>query len=166
MRFLLAVLSVAGALAAGISHAEAFLKFGEVDGWKVYIDDTKKSCLIERMDEAGTVVQMGLTEDRGVGYLGVFTTAETGIKAGDKDNVIVLIGENLYKGIGTGMRGNITGGYSGGYITSDDPRFVEDIANQREMIVFPESRYAFVVDLTGTKKALELARKCNAEIMG
>ena len=59
------------------------------------------------------------------------------------------------------MRGNITAGYSGGYVLSDSPQFVKDIEQQYEMVVFPEKEYAFVVDLTGTKKAIALARECN-----
>ena len=160
-----------GALAAliagtGLAVADEFLLFGEVEGWKVYADTTKSSCLIEKIDELENVVQMGLTEDRGVGYVGVFTKAETSIKRGDKEAVVILIGENIYAGEATGMRGNITKGYSGGYVLSDDPQFVTDIAQQYEMIVFPEKEYTFAVNLDGTKKAIEMAQKCNTEQAG
>lgn len=155
-----AALSVA--VLAGTANAEEkFLKYGEVEGWKVFIDQEKKSCLIEAIDEAENVVQMGLTQDRGVGYLGVFTKGETTIKADETEAVAIMIGDNLYIGDATGMRGNITQGYSGGYVLSDDPQFAKDVAQQYEMIVFPEKEYAFVVDLTGTKKAMEMARECN-----
>ena len=157
-----AVLTVALSSAAA---ADTYAKYGEVDGWKVYIDAEKKSCLIEAVDSAENVVQMGLTEDRSVGYLGVFTKAETSIMKGSKEGVAILIGENLYVGEATGMRGNITKGYSGGYVTSDNPMFVKDIEQQYEMIVFPESDYSFVVDLAGTKKAIAMARECNAAQM-
>jgi hypothetical protein len=149
------------ALLATQAHADTFLKYGEVEGWKVFIDQEKKSCLIEAVDEAENVVQMGLTKDRGYGYLGVFTKGETTIKAGETEAVAILIGENLYLGEAMGMRGNITKGYSGGYVVSDDPQFAEDLAQQYTMTVFPEKEYAFVVDLTGTKKAIEMARECN-----
>ena len=155
-----AALSVA--VLAGTANAEEkFLKYGEVEGWKVFIDQEKKSCLIEAIDEAENVVQMGLTQDRGVGYLGVFTKGETTIKAGESEAVAVMLGDNIYLGEAIGMRGNITKGYSGGYVLSDDPQFAKDVAQQYEMIVFPEKEYAFVVDLTGTKKAIEMARECN-----
>ena len=39
----------------------------------------------------------------------------------------------------------------------------EDIANEYTMTVFPETSYSFFIDLTGTKKALELTRKCMDE---
>ena len=34
------------------------------------------------------------------------------------------------------------------------------------MVVFPEKEYAFVVDLSGTKKTIALARQCNEKQMG
>lgn len=155
-----------GMLAATTASADTYKRYGEVEGWKVFIDNERKSCLIEAIDDAENVVQMGLTEDRGVGYVGVFTKAETNIKRGEKEAVAILLGDNLYLGEATGMKGNITKGYSGGYVLSDDPQFAEDIAKKQVMIVFPEKEFAFTVDLTGTYKAMEMARECNAKQLG
>ncbi|SLN68625.1 hypothetical protein RUM8411_03468 [Ruegeria meonggei] len=152
-----------GLLASTAATADTFLRYGEVEGWKVFVDQDKKSCLIEAVDDVENVVQMGLTEDRGVGYVGVFTKAKTDIKRGDTEAVAILLGDNIYIGEATGMKGNITKGYSGGYVLSDDPQFAEDIAKQKVMVVFPEKEFAFTVDLTGTYKAMEMARKCNDE---
>ncbi|SMO44684.1 hypothetical protein [Ruegeria faecimaris] len=166
MKHIITLGSVLGMLAATVASADTFLRYGEVDGWKIFIDEDKKSCLIEAVDDAENVVQMGLTEDRGVGYVGVFTKAETNIKRGETEAVAILLGENLYLGEATGMKGNITKGYSGGYVLSDDPKFAEDLAKQKVMVVFPEKEFAFTVDLTGTYKAMEMARKCNEEQLG
>ncbi len=157
----IAAATVVIASLATTAGAETYEKYGEIEGWKVFIDVEKKSCLIEAVDSAENVIQMGLTADRSVGYLGVFTKAKTDIKKGNEEGVGILIGENIYFGVATGMRGNITKGYSGGYVTSDSPMFVKDIEQQYEMIVFPETDYSFVVDLAGTKKAIEMARECN-----
>lgn len=154
--------TVATIMATG-AMADTFQKYGEVGGWKVFIDNEKKSCLIENIDDVGNVVQMGLTADRGVAYVGVFTLAETDIKVDDTEAVAILLDDNLYIGQATGMRGNITKGYSGGYVLSDDPQFVEDVARKHMMTVFPEKEFAFIVDLTGTYDAIEMARTCNAE---
>ena len=129
----------------------------------VFVDTDKNSCLIEKQDDAGNVVQMGLTKDRSVAYVGVFSKNATGINPGDKQAVAILLGENLYVGEATMMRGNITKGYAGGYVLTDDPQVVTDIEQQYEMVVFPEKEYGFIVDLTGTKKAIEMARECNAK---
>ena len=159
-KFKIAATALAGILATTAS-ADTFEGYGSVEGWNVFIDHEKKSCLIELVDSAENVIQMGLTEDRSVGYLGVFTKGETDVKRDEEEDVAILIGDNIYVGTATGMRGNITAGYSGGYVTSDNPMFVKDIEQQYEMIVFPEKEYSFIVDLTGTKKAIAMGRECN-----
>ncbi|SDD99553.1 hypothetical protein [Ruegeria marina] len=155
-------LALAGlAISATAGLADEFQPYGSVEGWNVFVDVTKKSCLIETVDAAGNVVQMGLTNDRGVAYIGVFTKADTGIKQGDKEAVAILLGDKVFIGEATGMRGNITGGYSGGYVLTDDPSVVDAVAREHEMIVFPEKAYTFAVNLKGTYKAIEMARECN-----
>jgi len=152
---------LATALTATAANAQSFEKYGEVEGWKVFIDNEKNSCLIEAIDDAENVVQMGLTDDRGVAYVGVFTKAKTKIKRDDKKAVVIAIGDNLYFGQSTGMRGNITKGYTGGYVLSDDPQFVDDLARQYVMVVFPDESYTFAVDLKGTFEAIKMAKECN-----
>jgi hypothetical protein len=149
--------------AATYAAAGTFEKYGEAEGWNVFIDKEKMSCLIEKSDDLGNVVQMGLMEDRSIGYLGVFTKGEIELKAGDKKEIAVLLGDNIYLGETKGMLGNEALGLNGGYILTQSPQFVEDIAKQYTMTVFPEKAYAFVVDLTGTYKAIEMGRKCNSE---
>lgn len=148
---------------ATAAHAEKFAPYGAVEGWNIYADTEKKSCMIESKDDLGNVVQMGLTADRGVAYIGVFTQAETNIKKGDKEAVVIVLGDKVYAGEATGMRGNITKGYSGGYVLTDDPAVIEAVAQEYVMSVFPEKDYGFVVNLKGTKKAIEAAAKCNQE---
>ncbi|SFT56868.1 hypothetical protein [Sedimentitalea nanhaiensis] len=160
-------LSAVGAIfLASSAGADTFEKYGEVEGWKVFADNEKQSCLIEAVDAAENVVQMGLTSDKSAAYVGVFTKAKTDIKSGDKEAVVIDIDGDLYVGEATGMRGNITKGYSGGYVLSDDPKFVEDVAKKYIMTVFPEKEYAFSVNLAGTYKAIEMVKKCNAELNG
>lgn len=152
-----------GMACATAASADTFSNYGSVEGWNVFVDHEKKSCLIEKMDELANIVQMGLTQDRAIAYVGVFTKAETDIKKGQKEAIAVLLGDNIYVGEATGMRGNITKGYTGGYFLTDQPEVIEQIAKQYTMTVFPETSWAFTVDLTGTKKAIDMARKCNQE---
>ncbi len=158
-----AVLATSLAMTATAGLADKFVGYGAVEGWNVHIDTEKKSCLVETKDDFDNVVQMGLTHDRSIGYIGIFTKEKTNIKRDSKEAVALLIGENLYVGEATGMRGNITAGYSGGYVLTDNPQVYEDIRRAHTMTVFPEKEYSFIVDLAGTAKALDLARKCNEE---
>ncbi len=139
-----------------------FKAYGEVEGWRVIADVDRGSCLIEKADDSG-VVQMGLTKDHEFGYLGVFSANETAVKKGAKQEIFIDIDGKLYSADATGMKGNITEGYSGGYLLANNPNFISDLAKKHTMTVFPETSAMFKVDLKGTYKAMEMARKCNTE---
>ncbi|SFL14164.1 hypothetical protein [Shimia haliotis] len=158
--FKTAIAALFATLIAAPAFADKFVGYGAVEGWNVYVDTEKKSCMIETKDDLDNVVQMGLTEERDVAYIGIFTKDKTDIQRGFKKEVAILLGENVYLGEATGMRGNITKGYSGGYVLTDNPQVIEDIAKERVMVVFPEEEFSFIVNLDGTYKALELAREC------
>jgi hypothetical protein len=105
---------------------------------------------------------MGVAADHSVGYLGVFTQVDIGIQNGIKE-IFVDIDGHLYAGVATTTTGQLKGGYSGGYIMTDNPDFKRDVAKKYTMTVFPQTAGAFVVDLKGTYKAMAAGRKCLSE---
>ena len=140
--------------------SDVLVRYGEdVEGWTVYANQTRGDCLIVRSDGPNSV-QMGVTANQEVGYLGVFTKADIGLQDGNKSEIFVSIAGNLYAGVATTTSGELKDGYSGGYILTDDPNFKRDVAKKYKMIVFPETKGTFVVDLTGTFKAMAMGRKC------
>lgn len=158
----IALLSTSSAVAQNPLPAagDKLVKFGDVDGWTVYANKTRGDCLIVSSFETGAV-QMGVTEeDRELGYLGIFTKLDIGVIDGRKSEIVISLDGKLYEGVSTGLSGHIKGGYSGGYILTDNPEFKRDIAKKHKMVVFPDTAGAFIVDLTGTYKAMEMARKC------
>ncbi|MGV6803411.1 MAG: hypothetical protein ACWA49_04330 [Ruegeria sp.] len=126
------------------------------------MDEDRGSCLIERVDENGNAVQMGLTKDHEMGYLGVFTQNDIGLK-GKKDKIILSLDGNVYEAEAHKKTKNLAEGYTGGYILANNPQFVDDVMKKYEMTVFPEKAFAFTVSLDGTLKAIEAARTCNTE---
>jgi len=142
--------------------SDVLVRYGDdIEGWTVYANKTRGDCLIvhDYGPDAMGAVQMGVTQnDREVGYLGVFTKADIGIKSGTQSPIFVSIGGKLYGGVVTSTKAE--GGYSGGYILTEDPDFKRAVAKQYEMIVFPETVGAFVVDLKGTFRAMAAGRKC------
>jgi hypothetical protein len=75
-------------------------KYGEVEGWTVYKNETRGDCLVVRLD-GPNAVQMGVTANQDVGYLGVFTKADIGLKNGNQSQIFVSIAGNLYSGVVT-----------------------------------------------------------------
>lgn len=138
-----------------------FESWGEAGGFNIFVDTTRGTCMAERGDEFGYVIQMGMTEEEGVGYLGVFTSNETSIGNG-KEDLLISIGDNLYTAESR-TRANLSDEYSGGYLRTNNPAFVKDIMEQKDMVVFAESDSAFTVSLDGTMAAIEAARECMAE---
>ena len=157
---------MASALSAGAEAippgTDGFTPYGEVEGWNVFVDNGRGTCLIERVGDDGVAVQMGLTADATFGYVGVFTQAPTNAEGGKIRTIEIQMGDNRYAGEVAEMAGNLKGGYSGGYVLANDPGFVKDVEQQYVMMVMPEGVEPFEVDLTGTKKAIAAARECNA----
>jgi len=141
---------------------DQLVRYGpDIEGWTVYANKTRGDCLIVSSFGPGSV-QMGVAADQSIGYLGVFTQADIGIQNG-ASGIFVEIGGNLYAGVVTTTTGQLKGGYSGGYILTDDPAFKRAVAKQYTMTVFPQTAGAFVVDLTGTYKAMAAGQKCLSE---
>ena len=140
---------------------DVLVRYGDdIEGWTVYANKTRGDCLIVRQD-GPSAVQMGVTaNNEEVGYLGVFTTLDIGLQNGNTSDIFVSIDGQLFKGVATSTSGELKGGYSGGYILTDDPKFKRAVAKRYEMTVFPETKGTFVVDLKGTFKAMAAGRKC------
>lgn len=138
-------------------------RYGKVEGWTAFANKTRRNCYISRVD-GPNAVQMGVTANQDVAYLGVFTKNRIDVKNNKKNEIFVAIDGTLYAGVATQLKGHIQGGYSGGYFLVDSPEFKRDLAKKYEMIVFPDTKGAFVVDLKGTYKAMDLGRKCLKDV--
>jgi hypothetical protein len=139
--------------------------FGQVEGWNVYVNETRKNCFGERVRE-DSVLQMGSTDETGVGYLGVFTKAPTGAENEKIRDIAIDVNGTRYAGEAAEMAGNLKAGYSGGYILSKDPGFIQAVADQPSMKVIIAGRDPVDLDLGGTRKAIEMIRDCNARQAG
>ena len=139
--------------------SDVLVRYGDdVEGWTVYANQTRGDCLMVRQD-GPSAVQMGVTpNDQEVGYLGVFTKKDIGIKPGMESQIFVSIDGKLYSGVST--TADAKGGYSGGYILTDDPNFKRAVAKRYSMTVFPQTMGEFVIDLKGTFRAMAAGRKC------
>lgn len=142
------------------ASGDHFVIFSEVGGWTTYSDGEAGSCLIERVDENGNVVQMGLTKNHKHGYIGVFTLADIDIK--NRQKIELSIDGYVFEGRAHGIKSKkLKGNYSGGYLVAKDPNMATAIAEGQTLVAFPKKTAAFTVDLTGTKNAMEEGRKCN-----
>ncbi len=152
---------IAAVAASGVA-AQTFTAFGETQGWNVYTNTSDKTCVMEKNEGNGIIVQMGVNKKKTMGYIGVFTQDPTNISKGDKNELVIDFGgSDVFIAQSTGMKGNITPGFSGAYIKANNPNFIADVANKQTLKAIDHNRM-FSLDLTGTKAAMAMARECIA----
>lgn len=141
------------------AHDDQLETFKKVGEWTVLANKTRGDCLIERSDDLGNAMQMGLVKGGGAVYLGVFTKQPADIEPNTP--IQIAVDGQVYAGEAYGAKsGTLAGDYKGGYVLSQDPEFVNAIAQGRELVAFPDKKGVFIVDLTGTKRAIDEARAC------
>ena len=140
--------------------SDALSVFSKNGEWTIYADNSRNTCLAERVDPVGNVMQMGIMPNQTEGYVGVFTPAE--IEVQPKQKIEIAVDGTIFTGEARGLVSlGLSKQYKGGYVVSNSPDFVNAIANGRELVAFPNVSGSFIVDLTGTKRAIENIRKCH-----
>ena len=144
-------------------NTDEIAKHRNVGKWTVHENRTRGTCFISRSDDAGNLVQMGLTKNTEYGYIGIF---KKGADVTEEDEMVeVFINENLYVGSARKLVHGASGDYKGGYIMANDKQVRLDLERAREMVVFPESPYTVTVDLTGgVRNAIYEARECTRKL--
>src|SRR6187399_1831276 len=71
--------------------SDVLVRYGDdVEGWTVYANKTRGDCLIVHSFGPGSV-QMGVTANQEIGYLGVFTKEDIGLENGAKSEIYVSL---------------------------------------------------------------------------
>lgn len=163
--------AVAPALAADQDvlplNSDEIARYRNVGQWVVHENRTRGSCFISRSDEAGHLVQIGLTRDSDYGYIGIF---QKGIELEEGTNAVaLLVNNNLYVGESKAVVHGASGDYKGGYVLATGPsgkQLRRDLETQKEMIVFPDKPYTVTVNLDKVRNAIFEARECTNKLQG
>ncbi len=141
-----------------------FTNKGAVGPWTIYADHDRGSCLIEGVDPAGFVVQMGLTDNEKVAYVGVFSKTYFEDAGNSKSDISITVNGRAYTGEMTEMRRKLEDGYRGGYVLANNPDFVRDIQKGHHMMAKPEKGTGVIINLDGTYNAIEAAKDCTSKM--
>lgn len=145
---------------------DAFAEVAKEGPWTIFADGTRKSCLIEGIDPAGNVVQMGLTSDHKLGYVGVFTPVDVGLGQGGDKEILLEVNGHAYSGVAKPREHGLADGYQGGYFLANNPQFVQDMESGQTLLAFATATGNGVeIDLTGSHAAIEAARSCTQQLM-
>lgn len=126
--------------------------------WAIFRNNTRGHCFGTKSDESG-VLQMGVTADETMGYVGVFIKAD--VPEGESQNVRVLLGEQTFVGEASGPVQHLGDGWHGGYILANNKDFRRAIEANDVMTVFPDMPYSVTIDITGANNAIFEIAKCS-----
>jgi len=141
---------------------DGFAPYGSpVEGWNIFIDAEREACFIERTDDFGHAIQIGLTKNKKHAYIGVFTLADVDIK--NRQKVEIDVNGFVFEGKARGMKSkDLRGEYKGAYFVIKDDNMINAIMQEGTLTAFPKkTKQQIKVDLTGVSAAVEEARKCN-----
>lgn len=154
---LAAILSLC--LWSGSAQAQALIDKGFVHGWNVMVDPAfGNGCLIQTVYQDLSVVRLGYDATQNRGYFTVISKDWGQIKKGETYPIEFDLDGEKFDANAIGMK---TDGIPGAVVFFTDRSFVDAIAKRKVMTVYGASgQEVMAIDLAGTDKALEYARKC------
>lgn len=143
------------------AEGDVFMPFGHSGGWYVFTDTTRATCLTEKVDATGNVVQIGLTKDNEHAYLAVYAVVPEDLRKEREELTVTVAGESHTGKISRWQRHNADA-YSGGYILSDSFDLFAKAADVTEVIAFPGEEIEVKISLDGSANAIEMTKDCIA----
>lgn len=165
MKIFKAVLAAAALFisAGGSVSAQDLIDRGYIAGWNIMVDPALgNGCLIQTVFQDYSVVRIGFDAQKDQGYFVVFNEAWGRIKKGQTYDIVFELDGKKFDAVATGF---YLGKVPGAGVTFTDRNFVFAIAKSQGMTVYNEAgEQVMAIDLSGSGKAIEAARKCQAEI--
>lgn len=151
-------------LTVGAASAEEYAVYGNEGPWTVFANVSSGGCFLQDRDNNGNLVQMGIrTAKDDYAFMGVWNRAASIMEPGETRDMELSIDGDLFTFEAKANVHPVSEGYHGAYMYLNNPDFIADVENGEELTVVGTG---VVVDLTGTKKAIEMARACFAANAG
>ncbi|MDU9003131.1 hypothetical protein [Sedimentitalea todarodis] len=149
-------------LGATAASAQALIDKGFVSGWNVMVDPSfGNGCLIQTVTQDLSVVRIGYDVTGNRGYFVVFHKAWGDIEKGKTYDVTFDLDGQIYDAVATGF---VQDRVPGAGVFFTDREFIHSIAQKKVMTVYNQAgEKVIAIDLKGSAKALDYARKCQAE---
>lgn len=136
-------------------------KWGESGAWTILIDpDVGNGCYMENTFEDGTLVQVGFVPDRKGGFFAAYNAAWTNIEDGSAGTVQFDFEKSLFAGDYIGV---VKADLPGGYAFFNNPEFIKEFGKRNTVSIAGDKGNALDFKLTGTMKAINAVRNCDAE---
>ncbi|MEM6577742.1 MAG: hypothetical protein AAF678_04565 [Pseudomonadota bacterium] len=132
------------------------------DKWTITRNLTRGHCIGTKADDSGTL-QMGVTADETMGYVGVFVPGE--VDPGIKE-LVIEVGEQTFTGTSSGPVGNLGTDLNGGYVLANNQNFRKAIEANEFMTVYPDTASAVQLNIKGANAAIFEIAKCSQKLAG
>lgn len=142
-------------------EGDTFTAFGHTDGWYIFVDQTRGTCLAEKTDASGNVVQIGLTEDNAHSYIAVYALIPEDLRM-KREKVTIEVGGVAHEARLWPWQRHKSDAYSGGYLLSDKFDLFAQAESVTEVIAFPKEEIETTISLAGSAAAIEMAKECTA----
>ncbi|MFC3613210.1 hypothetical protein ACFORG_05505 [Lutimaribacter marinistellae] len=154
-------LSVLAMLIGPLPALAQLVDMGFVNGWNIMKDPSLgNGCLIQTVYEDKSLVRIGYDGENNRGYFTVFNKNWGQVEAGKSYPVSFSLDDQKFDVTAIGFEQN---GVPGGTVFFTDRAFVDSIAQARNMVVRnPQGAQVMAIDLSGSAKALDYARRCQA----
>lgn len=156
MRFAL----IGSAILLSSSIATGMEQWGEEGDWAILVDAEKgNGCLASRLYDTGLIVEIGMAPKQAGAFFAAYNPEWTSIVDGATGVVNFDFGDDQFAGEVLGVNRN---GVPGGYAFFDNPEFATEFVKRTEVTVWGESEKKFLVDLSGSGKAVAAVKACQA----
>ncbi|TRD22668.1 hypothetical protein [Palleronia caenipelagi] len=160
----IALVAVAGAASATetLSRAgDSFVEYAKAGSWTIYANESRDTCLAEKVGSNGDVIQVGMTDMDKLGYMGIFTQSD--IDLVDGEPIVMTVNGNTYSADAIDRDHGLSGDYQGGYFRVSNAQLVEDIKAGQTLTAFEtDGEEGVLIDLTGTNDAINAGAACTA----
>lgn len=161
--------AVASTSAAYAQNAEEVLplstddivEYRDWNKWAILQNNTRGHCLGTKSDESG-VIQLGMTADESMGYLGVFIKED--VVAGETNEIVIQVGDQIFTGETSGPVGNLAGGWHGGYVLANNQNFRRALEKNDTLTAYPDQPYSVTLNIKGANNGIFEILKCTEEM--
>lgn len=160
-RSLLTVLLLLGSAELRADTPPGLQPWGQSGDWSVLVDPSVgNGCLIQKDFDEGFRIRLGYVPDRAGGFFAALSEDWGHVEPGSKGLVRFISDRDKFAGEVEGIE---DGSMRGGWAFFNNPEFAEELAKRRSITVIGPNGGEFDIDLTGSARAINEARRCQSE---
>jgi len=162
--YLRSSLSVLVLLSASHIHADThddLRPWGQSGDWSILVDpNVGNGCLIQKDFDEGFRMRLGYVPDRQGGFFALLSEEWGHVEPGNTGVIRFISDQDKFAGEAEGIE---DGTMRGGWAFFNNPEFTEELTRRQFITVLGPRGGELTIDLTGSARAIQEARRCQTE---